>query len=513
MNAASAAAVRVPAAGWKVFLACFLVALPFVLCLSMTDGLSHDENQHIAAGALISREGLLPYRDFPHFHTPYLAFIHAALFRTTDHLLLAARLFSALCATIAVGLVGAAAAHAFRDHSSHVRRLGTAGAVILALSANVFTHTTGHAWNHEPPLLAALASFLVLASGISRAAAGRIFAGGILLGFAIGLRLTFAPLLAPFGLAVLLLGPGAVARRFVLSAWFSGGVLVALGGVAWLAALAPEQAWFANFEFAKVNVTYRFATGEPRTMTLPTKTRYLFKNIARIDLGVVVAFLVPVLGALQLRFARRRPLPLPLVMLLWCVPFLLMGALAPSPLFEQYFYPFVFFFILGGAWALASLPEASRWHRPATFLAGAGVLYSLARGASAYHQFPELLRPKDWTGFEIHDEALQLRSLPSGARVLTLEPIPVLEARRRIYPEFSTGPFAWRIAPFIDPAKAVRLKIPSPDTLLPLLAATPPDAVLLGAEEKGELLLKSYARMQGYHRLPPREGDELWVRP
>ena len=64
------------------------LVFPIVLGVAMTKGLNHDEHQHIAAGALIAREGLLPYMDFPHFHTPYLAFIYAALFRVTDHLLI-----------------------------------------------------------------------------------------------------------------------------------------------------------------------------------------------------------------------------------------------------------------------------------------------------------------------------------------------------------------------------------------------------------------------------------------
>ena len=73
-----------------VFLLIALLAGPLVLGLGMTKGLSHDEHQHVAAGALVAREGLMPYRDFPHFHTPYLPFIYALLFRATDHLLLAA---------------------------------------------------------------------------------------------------------------------------------------------------------------------------------------------------------------------------------------------------------------------------------------------------------------------------------------------------------------------------------------------------------------------------------------
>lgn len=479
----------------------------------MTDGLSHDENQHVAAGALVAREGLLPYRDFPHFHTPYLAFVYSGLFQLTDHLLLAGRLFSAICATSAVGLLGAATAQAFRGHTPRLRHYAIAGALILALSSRVFSHTTGHAWNNEPALLCTLAAFLTLASGIARTDLLRLTASGLLLGLAIGFRLTYAPLIAPFGLAVLLLGPAPFGRRIVLTGGFSAGVVVALSGIAWLAALAPEQAWFGNFEFAKVNVIYRYATGEPRTMTVATKLRYLFKNIARPDLGLVIASIVPIAASLYFHRTTKRRLPLELVLLFWCLPFVLWGAFAPSPLFEQYFYPFVFLLIFGAAYALASLPVEARWFRPLSLGVAAAVLFSFIRGLPPYRELVELPQPEDWTPLEIHAEASALQIVPPGGRVLTLEPISPLEAGRRIYPEFSTGPFAWRVSPFVEPTLAQRLHIPSEASLPGLLSTTPPDALLLGVEEEGEDPLKAYATAQGFRRHLQGSGDEIWLRP
>ena len=495
------------------FLLLTAIALPFVFTLGMTQGLNHDENQHIAAGALVAREGLLPYRDFPHFHTPYLAFIYAALFRATDHLLLAARLFTIACATASVGLVGAATADAFRAHPPRFARWATVGAMLLALSSWVFTKTTGHAWNHEPPLLFALAAFFAQVAGVRRAHGGWLFAGGVLLGIAIGIRITYAPLLAPFGLATLFLSKVNPLRRAALAAWFSAGVLIALSGIAWLAALAPEQAWFGNFEFARVNVVYRFATGEPRTMTLATKTRYLYKSIIRADLGLVIAFVAPLVAAFSQRRHGRVSLPRELVFLLWCLPFLLLGSFAPSPVFEQYFYPFVFFFVAGAAYALAMLPAESQLFRGAACLAVAGVLLSAGRGTVGYHQLPELFKPSHWTPLELHHEAARLRVVPASGRILTLGPIEVLEAGRRIYPEFVTGPFAWRIAPYVEPAKAARLRITTPATLDELLTTEPPSALLLGAERKVEGDFEAYVRANRYRLLPHAHGEQLWVQP
>ena len=43
-----------------------------LFAIAMCRGLSRDEHQFIAAGALLATEGLLPYRDFPYFHVPNL---------------------------------------------------------------------------------------------------------------------------------------------------------------------------------------------------------------------------------------------------------------------------------------------------------------------------------------------------------------------------------------------------------------------------------------------------------
>lgn len=512
-EAAAPAATTKPAHWLRDFLIAAALALPFVLALSMNRGLNHDEHQHIAAGAVFAREGLLPYRDFPHFHTPYLAFIYGALFRATDHLMLAARLLSVACAVGSIGLVGAVTAQLFRPRGPRAMWLATGGAVLLLVSAAIFSRTAGRAWNHEPALFLALAGFLAHLAGVRRAHGGWVFAGAVLLGLAIGVRITYAPLLAPFGLALLFLVKGSIARKAALIGWSAAGFAVSLAGVAWLAWLAPEQAWFGNFEFAKVNITFRYATGDPRTMTLPTKLRFLFKEIVRYDLGLFFAFVVPVVAALLVRRRGRVKLPVELVFLLITLPFLLFGSFAPSPLFEQYFFPFSFFFVLGAAYAFTLLPEGSRWFQVAAVIAGAGVLLSVGRGAAAYHNLTKLFSPGEWTPMEMHADAARLHRVPAGGRILTLAPTLALEAGRSIYPEFVTGPFAWRISPFVEAGKAARLKIPTAATLDALLAERPPTAFLLGAEKNGEEPLKAYARQHGFRMVPPATEEQLWMRP
>jgi len=266
--------------GFLVFFLVTAMTLPIVLGLGMTKGLSHDEHQHVAAGALIAREGLMPYRDFPHFHTPYLACVYAGIFRFCDHLLLSARMVSVLSATGILAVIGSVAFGLFRERGRRTAALVCAGSVILALTTRLFTETSGYAWNHEPALFLALLAFVVHVAGIRANRAGWFIASGMLLGLAIGTRITYAPLVAPFGLA-LLLYPGPIRWDWRRVFAFSGGILFGLSGMIYLFATVPEQALYDNFGFAKTNVVYRFSTGEPRTMTLPTKLRFFWKLIVR----------------------------------------------------------------------------------------------------------------------------------------------------------------------------------------------------------------------------------------
>ena len=494
------------------FLFSAVIAAPLVFGLALTKGLSHDEHQHVAAGALLAHEGLLPYVDYPHFHTPYLAFVYGLIFRATDHLLLGARLFSAACAAAIVGVMGMIAAQALRERDSRVRHAGVLGAVLLCLSSAVFARTTGKAWNQEPALLCALLAFIALLAALPEARRVRMAVAGLLLGLAIGFRITYAPLVAPFALAIFL-APATRERWLSSFLCLATGLAVALAGVGWFFAVAPEQTFFGNFEFAQVNVTYRFATGDPRTMTILKKLRYVWKEIIRTDAGLALAFFVPISAAFMAARASAARLSVELRVLLWTLPFLLIGSLAPSPMFEQYFYPFVPWLILGAIFALAAIPARSPWFRRGAWGAAAAVLLSLGMGVRWFRDFDDVFRPAKWAPIEIHAKSEPMRGQAGRGRVLTLAPLFPLEAGCRIYPAFATGPFAWRIAPFMDAAKAARLKMVVPATLPQLLDADPPAAMLTGHEERGEELLSDYAAKHGYRRLAGPGDEELWVRP
>ena len=488
----------------RVFLIVCALVLPFVLQLAMTQSFSHDENQHIAAGALVAREGLLPYRDFPHFHTPYLAFVYALLFQGADHLLLVARLFTVACATAMVGLLGSVAFALFRERGSILAWSVCAGAVLLFISAGVFGETTGRAWNHEPGLLFALLAFIAHTAGIGRRWDRWFIASGVLLGISIGLRITFAPLAAPFGIALMLhISQGGKLRALL---HFAAGLFVGMLGLVCIFIAAPEQAFFGNFGFPGINIIYRTAAGNADVMTLASKLRYIWKAIVVREFALVVASLLPMLVA-RLACGRRVNFQTGFVIL--CLPFVLLGCLAPSPLSPQYFYPLVPFLLLAALHGLVAIPAGTVWFRRVLVAGAICALVSVAVGRFAFIHLTDLWRLDAWTPIRLHRRAVELRAHLRSGRVLTLAPYFPLEAGLSIYRPFANGPFAWRVAPLIEPGKAARLGIITPAALEACLDADPPDAIVLGVERGHEAEFRRYADKHGYVAITAFERGEI----
>ncbi len=147
---------RLGALAWGIIALVLALLLVLVWGLNMRRGLNHDEHQFVASGALIARDGLLPYRDFPYFHVPTLSFLYALLFQATDYLLLAARAFSILCSWLTLVLIFAAALAWLRHLPAWWRvGIGVATAVLLMTTPS-FLHASGRAWNHDFPILLTL---------------------------------------------------------------------------------------------------------------------------------------------------------------------------------------------------------------------------------------------------------------------------------------------------------------------------------------------------------------------
>lgn len=99
-------------------------------------------------------------------------------------------------------------------------------------------------------------------------------------------------------------------------------------------------------------------------------------------------------------------------------------------------------------------------------------------------------------------------------------PVPALSAGGTglpIYPEFSAGPFAYRVAIYTSPELRALYSMAGAEDLPALFDATPPAAILTGFDPVLEAPFEDYARAHGYTltempKISDRYGSaRLWL--
>ncbi len=517
-----------PALSFGVLAGC----LVFIFSRSMDRGLDHDEHQFIASATAWSRGGLMPYRDFPHFHMPYLVFLYGCLDQLFSRPFLTARLMSAACAWGLVlllhGAVRRAACETLKPWGTH---LLASGAALMLLFNPLFTYTSGLAWNHDLALILAWVAFLCAMPPARSERQPAPWACGLALGLAVGVRLSMAPLAAPMLIALYRWRAegGALTQRPAQRVLrFCAGGLAALLPALGVALLAPARALFGNFQYPALNTAYRVDQGFERAMNFPGKFQYLMTEVVALPSHLLLLGLLLMVGWSGLR-NRSGPGHGRLQLVALCLPFLFVGALAPTPSWYQYFYALVPFLLLAASLGMLGLFQAGR-PRPAWV---ACALFASCLGASVLHSLPDyrtlsnLADTSSWAperaatlGHELREH---IETLTASARlseresplVLTLSPIPALEAGLRADPAFASGPFAWRSARFVPPEERHAQGLVGPEELDAYLdeAAEPPSAVLSGAEPQGEDPLREWAGLRGYVSRTLQDGMLAQIRP
>ena len=477
-------------------------ALVLVFSRTMDRYLDHDEHQFVATAALWAREGLLPYVDFPHFHMPYFVFVYGLLGEWTGKLLLSARLVSVAGAWGTMLLLHATVLRASRGLLPAWRHGLACGAVLLLLFNPLYVYTSGLAWNHDLAVMLALAAFLVHLPG-----SGRAWLAGMLLGLAIGVRLSVAPLAASFLIVQQLREERGHRARMAVT--FLSGLAVALLPCAVLLVLAPRAMLFGNLEYPALNTAYRVQEGFDRAMDLPAKLDYMAVDVFGEPANLTL-FCVFLLGLSGLNLTRRSGV---LRRVLWFLPFLLLGALAPTPAWYQYFYALVPFLILGGLCGLGALPQDSRRLYVGLGAVAVTVVISIWQTLPDYRTLSNLTDPSSWTPLQVHAEGRRVAEAAGDGLVLTLSPLYPLEGGARIDPAFGSGPFGYRSAPFLTPEERAEHGLVGPDELQAHLAASPPAAVLTGYEPRDDAGLDAWAADHGYVEQPVGERLRLHLPP
>ncbi len=226
---------------------------------AMVRGVGHDEHQFIASGKLLAENGLLPYRDYPYFHMPYLVIVNALVSRITSYSFLGARAVSVLSALLTLGLIFSLAYRQFSNWSAFWRLAVSISSVVILAANPLFTYTSGQAWNHDFSTFLTLSGFLIFLQATQPGRGpGRLIISGVLLGLAAGVRLTYLVTGLPLVLALIFSPRLAEARDKLHSiGWFAMGWALALLPALFLFMLAPTQFLFGNLGYPQLNTLYR----------------------------------------------------------------------------------------------------------------------------------------------------------------------------------------------------------------------------------------------------------------
>lgn len=492
-------------------LALIVAAWALMFVRTMDRDLNHDEHQFLAPAALVSREGLVPWRDFPLYHLPNLVYAYAAADRVCGDLVLGAKLVNfAASAAVLAALVLLVWKGMGAGLPNALRRWGAVLVIVTVLLADpLFRYAAGKTWNHEVPTALFLAAGGCLLMALRKDRLGWTVLSGLLGGLAVGCRLTFAPTL--IGLfAFTLFFPGSWRRRLTHAGVLTLAATIALGPSLYFLATEPERFLFANFQFPRLRLIDPSNTRIQKTVSLWRKARFFGKEIAVHSWPV---FLLWVVVAVRpgWQWLRTRRLGNPAAGLwLLLFPFVLLGCWTPSRYQIQHYFVFIPFLLMA---------VATSWGRVEFAKSPIGiavaVVVALVLGGRASRDYPslrDLTQPGEWFSSRQRAQATELQAVVGNGPVLTLAPTFPLAAKVPVYPEFATGAFGWRSATLVPADRRARLQLVAPEDLEAFLQVRPPAGILTGVEEDDEEApLVEWAQRHGFQKRPLKKKRTVWV--
>ncbi len=457
---------------------------------SMTKLLARDEQFYCTAGVLLA-QGKMIYRDFSYpSQMPYHPLLCAALFRilNTTHYLFVARILSSLCDILVVVSIVAIYRRIFSYFPVSAMLLGLASAVLYVFNPFV-DYANGFAWNNDVVVLCVLLSFWLFISidFKKKSEYWRIAFIGALLTLATGMRITTGLVQSLFFIVLLAQPAESIKQRFKNILPFLFASAVVLIWPVWLIAQAPRAFFLNLFRISMLNSQWVHQTG-----LFFTKFDMIFTAVTTP--GCIVLVLIAVYLCVVLAWKRRRlkisNTPHLLLAVLLVFIFFVIALIMPT-MWQQHLAMPVPFIIISFAYPLLYLRKldsnaGSDRHFGMTFaVMAAFVFVSIASHTIVLQRIPRLLKPQTWTPIRLHRISEDIaENTKSPKLILTLAPLYALEGGSQIYPQFSAGPFVYRIADYLSPADRRAANVVGPETLKELLEESPPSAVILGVEPK-----------------------------
>lgn len=484
----------------------------------ITGGLNHDEHQFLASAFMVMQYGLHPYQDFAYFHMPNLVYIYAPFFLTPYPFLLA-RLFVGLCGIGICLILYFFARKLFSSYNKLISLLIPSSVCILFIHAPLYQSAVSCIWNHTPSTFFALLAFLLHCRGLFRSKSIYLFLSGTCLGMAIGIRLSFAPLLLPFIFTIVFFQKNLLRMKVVdILAFSIGGLLPNIPAI-YFFFTHHEAFWFGNLGYARLNTLYREEMGWTTAMSLPGKIHFLFKIFfkEKLKLPAVLAYLYCFIIFAIDRIRKPAYLKFETIFLLFSIPFLLLGSFAPTPSWYQYHFvlvPFLLLLTINGLADIRNVRLLKTVVGPLMVAAMVSFFYGspLLRGST----IKNLKEPRLLALFSLNEEAgLLVKLIGKGCqngKVLTLSPLSTVIAKLPIYKEFVTGPFGWRVSHLIPEEMAEQNRLPLRSKIEQFIKKHRPCAIITGREKMYlEQSLVDAAFRWGYRLEVMPSGAVVWL--
>jgi hypothetical protein len=440
---------------------------------------------------------------------PYLAFLYALAFKASDAAMLVARGISSLAAWVLSALLLRITLRPPSHRHSLEQFLVGLGIVLLLVTNPMFLQASGKAWNHDVPALLMAGALLLFLRAWDRPV---LMAGsGLLIGLAVGFRLAYLPAILPFAIAAAYQFRLRKASALQGALQFILGMVLAIAPLVYLFLMEPIGFIFGNWTYQRLNTAYRTLVQHPRAMDLSGKIAYLGELLAREPVNLLLPIIL--LVGIVLIWNNRSKLPnhdKVATSLACSLPmFLLVGSLAPTPSWPQYFHAPVVAAALAIGVIYSSYPSHTfkQFARIVRYVVVAIFLLGTLRITRELTIQP--WRVENWIPVESRRVSMILSEIIDSGKVLTLAPTFALEGGVDTYEQFATGPFSWRVSQFLSDSQWQGYSVISRSSLALVLENDPPQGILLGFELESEgfvpyqpggleIPLRDYAIAQGY---------------
>lgn len=458
----------------------------FFFANAVTKELEHDEHMYCTAGSLTA-QGKIIYKDFSYVaQLPYHPLILAGIYKIsgTSHLLLAGRLFSVACEIGILICIAGISRSVLQEFPKTAA--GFAIAAMFLYSMNPFViYASGFAWNHSMIILCVLiAIWLYTKFDLEKMCFRRLFFIGAILTLAAFTRPTTALVYALFAVMILSAAPARLRNGKATALPFMLGTFAAAAWPMMIIAKAPEAFVLNVVRIPALNAAFLREAGWVFDKTQLTLTALL--NPAYAVLIILFGYLVFNSYVLKKTISGSDKQK-KILFYLTAAAFVVIAFIPPT-MWLQYWAAPTTFIIIGFVYPLKNMCEAAssnvknkkRLHLTMIFLFMAAALCIYVSSPSIAFN---AINTDNWSPLSVHKISCDInRNIVEDGAILTLSPLHAIEGGGKIYPQFSAGPFVYRIADKLSAEQKNFVHAAGMSDLPQIFDYNPPAAVIIGDE-------------------------------